>query len=35
MTEAKAEEKYGQKDYETMTSESAAKRTEDSKALGR
>jgi septal ring factor EnvC (AmiA/AmiB activator) len=34
MTEAKAEEKNGQEDYETMMSESAAKRTEDSKALG-
>jgi len=33
MTEAKAEEKNGQEDYETMMSESAAKRTEDSKAL--
>jgi len=34
MTEAKAEEKNGQEDYETMMTESAAKRTEDSKALG-
>merc|ERR1719219_347455 len=34
MMEAKAEEKNGQEDYETMMSESAAKRTEDSKALG-
>jgi len=34
MTEAKAEEKNGQEDYETMMAESAAKRTEDSKALG-
>jgi len=33
MTEAKADEKNGQEDYETMMSESAAKRTEDSKAL--
>jgi len=33
MTEAKAEEKNGQEDYETMMTESAAKRTEDSKAL--
>jgi len=33
MTEAKMEEENGQKDYETMMSESAAKRTEDSKAL--
>jgi len=33
MTEAKMEEESGQKDYETMMSESAAKRTEDSKAL--
>merc|ERR1712129_289199 len=32
-TEAKAEEKNGQEDYETMMTESAAKRTEDSKAL--
>merc|ERR1719384_1912539 len=31
MTEAKAEEKNGQEDYETMMTESAAKRTEDSK----
>merc|ERR1719336_1623353 len=33
MTEAKADEKNGQEDYETMMSESAAKRTEDSKSL--
>jgi septal ring factor EnvC (AmiA/AmiB activator) len=33
MTEAKAEENNAQEDYETMMSESAAKRTEDSKAL--
>merc|ERR1712008_253660 len=33
MTEAKADEKNGQEDYETMMTESAAKRTEDSKAL--
>merc|ERR1740129_1351103 len=33
MTEAKAEEKNDQEDYETMMAESAAKRTEDSKAL--
>merc|ERR1719367_2174118 len=33
MTEAKAEEKNDQEDYETMMTESAAKRTEDSKAL--
>jgi len=33
LTEAKAEEKNGQEDYETMMTESAAKRTEDSKAL--
>merc|ERR1712008_169592 len=33
MTEAKLDEENGQKDYETMMSESAAKRTEDSKAL--
>jgi septal ring factor EnvC (AmiA/AmiB activator) len=33
MTEAKTDEKNGQKDYETMMAESAAKRTEDSKAL--
>merc|ERR1719161_2527399 len=33
MTEAKAEEKNSQADYETMMSESAAKRTEDSKSL--
>merc|ERR1712008_68813 len=33
MTEVKAEEKNGQEDYETMMTESAAKRTEDSKAL--
>merc|ERR1712141_622789 len=34
MTEAKIDEKNGQEDYETMMTESAAKRTEDSKALG-
>ena len=33
MTEAKTDEKNGQEDYETMMAESAAKRTEDSKAL--
>merc|ERR1740129_2056653 len=33
MTEAKIDEKNGQEDYETMMTESAAKRTEDSKAL--
>jgi len=33
MTEAKADEKNGQEDYETMMTESAAKRTEDSKSL--
>jgi len=33
MTEAKVDEKNGQKDYETMMIESAAKRTEDSKAF--
>merc|ERR1719219_2959980 len=33
MTEAKVEEKNDQEDYETMMTESAAKRTEDSKAL--
>merc|ERR1712113_1124513 len=33
MTEAKADEKNDQEDYETMMAESAAKRTEDSKAL--
>jgi len=33
MTEAKIDEKNGQEDYETMMIESAAKRTEDSKAL--
>jgi len=33
MTEAKQEEQNSQKDYETMMRESAAKRTEDSKAL--
>jgi len=33
MTEAKIEEKNDQIDYETMMAESAAKRTEDSKAL--
>lgn len=33
MTEAKLDEENGQKDYETMMNESAAKRTEDSKAL--
>merc|ERR1740123_1445008 len=33
MTEAKAEEKNDQEDYETMMTESAAKRTEDSNAL--
>merc|ERR1719476_91625 len=33
LTEAKAEEKNAQEDYETMMTESAAKRTEDSKAL--
>jgi len=33
MTEAKAEEKNDQEDYEIMMTESAAKRTEDSKAL--
>jgi len=33
MTEAKIDEKNGQEDYETMMMESAAKRTEDSKAL--
>jgi len=33
LTEAKAEEKNDQEDYETMMTESAAKRTEDSKAL--
>jgi len=33
MTEAKAEEKNDQEDYETMMTESAAKRTEDSNSL--
>jgi len=33
LTEAEAEEKNGQADYETMMKESAIKRTEDSKAL--
>merc|ERR1719240_2088225 len=33
MTQAKAEEKNSQADYETMMTESAAKRTEDSKSL--
>jgi len=33
MTEAKMDETNGQEDYETMMQESAAKRTEDSKAL--
>jgi hypothetical protein len=33
MTEAEADEKNGQADYETMMKESAIKRTEDSKAL--
>jgi len=34
MTQAKAEGKNRQEDYKTMMTESAARRTEDSKALG-
>jgi hypothetical protein len=35
MTEAKLKRKNGQEDYETMISELAAKRTEDSKTFGK